>query len=235
MNSNLSPREIEQLSSLLDETLPLPEATRLRARLEREPALREVYEQMRQGRSLLRRLPARRAPHNFTLKRNMVGVRPPAPRLFPAFQWSAAFSAALFLLTWGWNGLMGGGAAFGAAAPLAASAPQAEAPLAAEPLPTEESLSIMAAPEETPAPEMRILAPKAQPTALLFAAPPAEAGGAESDPSAKSAPATEAPPAGNPSASMSPLTLLFGGLTLLLLAAAWSLRWRAEYKFRQGK
>jgi len=230
MNPSPSSREIEQLSSLLDASLPVNEATRLRARLEREPELRQAYEQLREARQALRSLPARRAPRNFILSRSMAGVRAPTPRLFPAFQWGAAFSAALFVLSWGWTALMGN-LTFGASAPLAASAPQA-APLAAEALPTEGAMQALApaSAEETPQPEAARLAPAPAATDMLFAAAPEQGNSADSGPSAKAAgsplSASPAPPAFAP---------WLGGLTLLLAACAWALRWQAERKFRQRK
>jgi hypothetical protein len=95
---------------------------------------------LRATRTLLRKLPRRRAPRNFTLTRTMVGLNPPLPRSYPAFRFVTTIATLLFFFTFGVNalapqfaqpiGLGGGGGAdqtelFSAQAPAATEAPAA--------------------------------------------------------------------------------------------------------------
>jgi hypothetical protein len=110
---------------------------------------------LRSARGLLRQLPLRKAPRNFTLTPKMVGKNPPLPRTYPAFRFVSALATLLLFFTLGLNffapqmasqapafGMGGGGApdTYSAQAPAAATeAPAAtEAAAAAElaPLPT---------------------------------------------------------------------------------------------------
>ena len=69
----MNQRDLELLSSYLDGHLNPSEITRLEARLKTDPQLASVLTDLRATRSLLRKLPQRRAPRNFTLTRKMVG------------------------------------------------------------------------------------------------------------------------------------------------------------------
>ena len=79
--------------------------------------------------------PSRKAPRNFTLTRQMVGLKPPLPRSYSFFRFSTAFATVLLTLTFaanlivprlslvrrshvydGWGGGYGGGPAESAAA-----------------------------------------------------------------------------------------------------------------------
>lgn len=144
-------RDVEQLSAYLDGQLDAGEAARLESRLEADPQLASVFEALRQSRAVLRHLPQRRAPRNFTLTPKMVGQKPPLPRAYPFFRFSTALAAALLLFTFAVNTIgtiplgamapapygMGGNAAEEPAlameAPAATEAPpQSEAPVAPE-------------------------------------------------------------------------------------------------------
>ncbi len=207
--------DIEKLSSLLDERLPAGETQRLRARLEQEPNLRADLENLRQARALLRQLPQRRAPRNFTLSRQMAGLRAPTPRLFPLFQWASALTAIFFLFSLGLNWQ-------------SASAPAAEAPMLAaaapaEALPAETETPPLAAlaPAATsdPGAELRSLAPEATSVKM---APPADT--QNGLPAASPAPASSWPKSSG----------ALAGLALLLALTGWAIRWRAEQKFKRG-
>ena len=67
MTQTPSFRDVQQLSAYLDGQLKPSEAARLESRLQSEPGLASIFEELRQTRSLLRQLPQRRAPRNFTL------------------------------------------------------------------------------------------------------------------------------------------------------------------------
>ncbi len=156
-------RDLELLSSYLDGQLAPSDSARLEARLSSDPELRAVLDDLRGARSLLRGLPLRKAPRNFTLTPKMVGKNPPLPRTYPAFRFVTALATLLLFFTVGLNFLapqltsqapmygMGGGGAevesFAAEAPAAAAteAPATEAPaeepsVQMAPLPTESLL-----------------------------------------------------------------------------------------------
>ncbi|HRJ58998.1 MAG TPA: hypothetical protein PK152_18065 [Anaerolineales bacterium] len=109
-------REIEHLSAYLDGQLNQAESARLESRIKSDPELNSVLSDLRATRSLLRKLPARKAPRNFTLTRKMVGLKPPLPRTYPLFRLATTFAAVLFLLSFSVNALSPY-FSFGAAAP----------------------------------------------------------------------------------------------------------------------
>lgn len=152
-------RDIELLSSYLDGQLKSEaERARLEARLSSDPELRAVLSDLRSTRGLLRQLPMRKAPRNFTLTPKMVGKNPPLPRTYPAFRFVTALASLLLFFTVGLNFLapqlasqppafgMGGGGApevFSAQAPAATEAAAGdafatEAPAVEAPAPAEE-------------------------------------------------------------------------------------------------
>jgi hypothetical protein len=96
-------RDAEQLSAYPDGALSQAESARLEARLKTDPALAAVYRELRQSRALLRQLPARRAPRNFTLTPKMAGIKPPLPRSFSIFRLASALAAILFFFTYAIN------------------------------------------------------------------------------------------------------------------------------------
>jgi anti-sigma factor RsiW len=98
-------RDIEQLSAYLDGELSHTDAARLETRLGADPQLASVLEALRQSRAVLRHLPQRRAPRNFTLTPKMVGQKPPLPRAYPFFRFSTALAAALLLFTFAINAI----------------------------------------------------------------------------------------------------------------------------------
>jgi len=142
----MNQRDLELLSAYLDGQLSPSDSTRLEARLKSDPQLASVLNDLRATRSLLRKLPARKAPRNFTLTRKMVGQNPPMPRAYPVFRFATALATLLFFFSFGLNSVgrlaapafgMGGGGADTSeesAQSLAAEAPAAtEAPAMAEP------------------------------------------------------------------------------------------------------
>lgn len=169
-------RDIETLSAYIDGQLNASDAARLEARLKTDPELASVMNDLRAARGILRKLPARKAPRNFTLTRQMVGLKPPMPRTYPLFRLATAFAAVLFLFSFtattlapminfssmsapvgygsggGCDGCGGGGGAD----------PTMEAAMAAESAPvaaTEESLAQDIAPTTTADPAAAAMAP----------------------------------------------------------------------------
>ncbi|HLA87764.1 MAG TPA: hypothetical protein VJL10_07075, partial [Anaerolineales bacterium] len=96
-------QEIELLSSYLDGQLNASESTRLESRLSSDRELASVLNDIRSARGILRKLPARKAPRNFTLTRKMVGLRPPLPRVYPIFRFSTAFATILLMISFAAN------------------------------------------------------------------------------------------------------------------------------------
>lgn len=136
-------REIEQLSAYLDGELNSSESARMETRLKSDPELESILSDLRSTRSLLKKLPARKAPRNFALTRKMVGLKPPLPRTYPLFRLATTFATILFILSFSVNALSpyftfgasaapvfgyGGGGGGGDAAAME-EAPAAEAPL----------------------------------------------------------------------------------------------------------
>jgi anti-sigma factor RsiW len=96
-------RDLELLSSYLDGQLKPSETARLEARLSTDPNLRAVLDDLRSARGLLRQLPLRKAPRNFTLTPKMVGKNPPLPRSYPAFRFVTALASLMLFFTLGLN------------------------------------------------------------------------------------------------------------------------------------
>lgn len=99
----MKPRDLELLSSYLDGQLSPSDVTRLESRLKTDPRLADVLSDLRATRNLLRKLPKRRAPRNFTLTRKMVGQNPPLPRTYPLFRFASALASLLFVFSFGLN------------------------------------------------------------------------------------------------------------------------------------
>lgn len=146
-------RDIELLSAYLDGQLKPADSARLESRLKSDQELLAVMDDLRAARNLLRRLPQRRAPRNFTLTRKMVGQNPPMPRAYPFFRFATTIATLLLFFTFGLNFLapqltaapgfgMGGGQgdpsvdlfsqSQPAEPPAAAEAPATEAPAATQ-------------------------------------------------------------------------------------------------------
>jgi anti-sigma factor RsiW len=110
--------DIEQLSSYLDGQLGLSESARLESRLSSDPELASAFNDLRAARGILRKLPSRKAPRNFMLTRQMVGLKPPLPRSYSFFRLSTTFATILLMFTFAANALTQlPRMTFGAAAP----------------------------------------------------------------------------------------------------------------------
>jgi anti-sigma factor RsiW len=187
-------RDIELLSSYLDGQLSPSESARLESRLSSDPNLRAILDDLREARGLLRQLPARKAPRNFRLTREMVGLKPPLPRAYPTFRFATAVATLLLAITFGIN-------AIGPSLASRAAAPAAEAVGmggggggCAEPCGFEPSLQVPAA-TESPATEAPVEPPVAAPSLALVPTetPPAAADSVPQSgtPVAKEAPTEE--------------------------------------------
>lgn len=99
-------RDIEQFSAYLDEQLSPSESARLESRISSDPELASAFNDIRSARVILRKLPARKAPRNFSLTRQMVGLKPPLPRSYSFFRFSTAFATILLMLTFAANSIV---------------------------------------------------------------------------------------------------------------------------------
>ena len=99
----MNQRDLELLSSYLDGQLGPSDVSQLEARLKTDLQLVSVLNDLRATRSLLRKLPKRRAPRNFTLTRKMVGLNPPMPRAYPIFKFASVLATLLLVFSFGLN------------------------------------------------------------------------------------------------------------------------------------
>jgi hypothetical protein len=158
-------RDVELLSSYLDGQTSPSDSTRLESRLKTDPALASALGALRESRTLLRRLPKRRAPRNFLLTPKMVGQKPPLPRSYPVFRFATALATILFALSFVANqtsqlaasapaayGIGGGGGDTYATQPPATQPPMVEsAPAATQPPAPEPTMfTALNAPTATP-------------------------------------------------------------------------------------
>ncbi|MBN8656210.1 MAG: hypothetical protein J0M11_10765 [Anaerolineae bacterium] len=166
-------RDIENLSAYLDGQLSASDAAQMEARLKSDPELESALRDLSAARGILRKLPTRKAPRNFTLTRQMVGLKPPLPRSYPLFRFATVFAAILFMCSFTANtvtpffslgfggaaapatygGMGGGGGCDGpceeAAMEEAPAATEEAFMQAAEPAATEEAAPMDAAPVTT--------------------------------------------------------------------------------------
>ena len=233
-------RDIELLSSYLDGQLKPSETARLETRLSTDPNLRAVLDDLRSARGLLRQLPMRKAPRNFTLTPKMVGKNPPLPRSYPAFRFVTALASLMLFFTLGlnflgpqlaqpFNGGFGGG---GAPEVFSAEEAPPEAPAVAESAATEAPAT--EAPAAEPAIQMQpfptsTVAP-AQDSATRELQTPDEKQGVMSE-----ADVAEQPQAINPFPTVPPSWQIalagiaaLGALVMVLMRQAATSRWRQK-------
>jgi hypothetical protein len=103
MTPTLSFRDVEQLSAYLDGQLTPTEVASLESRLASNPELAAALEELRQARSVLRQLPQRSVPRNFTLTPKLVGLKPPLPRTYPIFRLASVVATLLLFLSFAAN------------------------------------------------------------------------------------------------------------------------------------
>lgn len=247
-------REIENLSAYLDGQLDSKESAKLESRLKSDPELESALRDLRSARGILRGLPARKAPRNFTLTRQMVGLKPPLPRTYPLIRFATVFASILFLLSFTANALSPLAGFGGAAAPVQSfgmgggcegceGAPAQEAAAATEAPATEEAFAAEMAPavEEPPAADsgpssaatnMPELLPTDgartfEPTPFLKEPEP-EPSAEESAPETANQPGAESEP---PASSIN-WTMLFLGIAILGVIILWVMKFTARNKWR---
>jgi hypothetical protein len=222
-------RDLELLSSYLDGQLKPSDSARLEARLASDPELRAVLDDLRAARGLLRQLPMRRAPRNFTLTPKMVGKNPPLPRSYPAFRFVTALASLMLFFTLGLNFLgpqmMAVPLAFGQGGGGAPEIPPAEAPSAAEAIPATEAPAEQPPAELMPLPTATI---SAEDSATRELQTPTEKQGVMSEADVPSQPEPQNPLPMVPSVWQIVLAAiaLLGALVMLLMRQAATSRWK---------
>jgi hypothetical protein len=174
-------RDAELLSAYLDGQLQAGEAARLESRLAVDAGLRNVLDDLRVARGLLKRTPRRKASRNFTLHPTDARVRAPRPLAVPVLRYAGALASILFLFSLATNSFgptmsrtlaaarpsfgMGGGVGGGEPVPppealamAPANAPAAEAPAA----PQDSAVPTMEAVQKTAPAEAAGAAPSQQ-------------------------------------------------------------------------
>jgi hypothetical protein len=101
MNAQITPKDWQILSEYLDGQLSPRDRSKLEQRMQSRPELRDGLEELRRLRSLLRTVPRRKVPHNFTLTRAMVEKPAPArwSNWIPALSFSSAIATFLLILS----------------------------------------------------------------------------------------------------------------------------------------
>lgn len=148
MITGVSPRDLEQLSALLDNALDARQRAALETRLKSDAALAAGLKQLESTRTLLRRAPQRRAPRNFTLTPAMAGQRPASASGWNSLNFVSAIASLLLVVVLAGDLWANGAIASGAAAPAAEEAPQALMAAEAAPTLTEEAAGDAATPTE---------------------------------------------------------------------------------------
>lgn len=229
-----SSRDFELLSAYLDGQLSQTDTTRLESRIKADPELRSVYDGLRQTRALLRQLPSRRAPRNFRLTPQMVGIKPSTPRIFPVFRLASVFATLLLLIGYGIN-LSASAASMAAPTTMAydtymAPAGNGAAEIATQPEPTPET----AAPKFAPtAPTSET--PEIQQNKYAAETPSANRSMANISPNAESQLAMDSAPAPTAELPVHP-GWLFGllGLAVFSSAGAFIVHLRARQSWHQN-
>ncbi|GIK55405.1 MAG: hypothetical protein BroJett015_10680 [Chloroflexota bacterium] len=121
-------RHQEAISAYLDNALSPAERQRFEQQMAQDPALQAEVAQQQQTRALLRQLPPRQVPRNFTLDPALYGrpARQPLITYYPTLRAATVLTAVLFFFVIGLNLFMGGSASMAPAADMAVSQLTAE-------------------------------------------------------------------------------------------------------------
>jgi hypothetical protein len=258
MTNTPSFRDVEKLSAYLDGQLKPSEIARLETRLQTEPQLASILKDLRQTRGLLRQLPQRRAPRNFTLTPKMVGQKPPLPRTYPIFRFATALATLFLFLTFATNfmaprlvrtgapyppGIGGYGGGGDAEPELQMESAPAEEPAETEPSMEEEAPAAeepaapeLLAPEPTPMPPAAEDSARAEPTlgpsekSGVQAVPTGEDFAQQTVPDETEQPKPVTPPIGVTVQFVLAGIAILSGLIALILRYIAIRKWRAKAK-----
>jgi hypothetical protein len=98
--SDLSARDLEQLSAYIDRELTAKETARLEKRLQADRTMRWALNELKATANVIEKLPQVQPPRNLTLTAEMVGV-PKRRNLYPIFRLATAIAAVAFALVVG--------------------------------------------------------------------------------------------------------------------------------------
>jgi len=102
MTTTIPPRDWETLSAYLDGQLNPKQLERLEGRLRDDVGLRSALDEIRRTSAILRSQPKLRAPHNFTLSPDMVGMpasRRATSRAYPILRFASVLISILFVVS----------------------------------------------------------------------------------------------------------------------------------------
>jgi hypothetical protein len=100
MNEVVPPKEWEEMSMFLDEQLNPKDRERLESQLQQSPELQSALDELRALRSLLRSQPEIKAPRNYSLSADTVGIQfkqRNVGSIFPALSFAAVIASLLFV------------------------------------------------------------------------------------------------------------------------------------------
>ena len=100
-------RDLEQLSAYIDLRLSPAEKMKVEARLETDPAFKKLFTELTYTRRLLRALPQKRAPRNFTLSAEFATSPRRASWLQPALSFVSIAAAVLLVVVFASSYLLG--------------------------------------------------------------------------------------------------------------------------------
>jgi len=172
-------RDVEQLSAYLDGRLKPSERSRLENRVNTDPELKEILNELRNTRRLLRSLPKARVPRNFTLSPRMAVVKP-LRRTYPAMGFVSALASILLVVVlvsdWYGSGAVKLSARSGEALQVFVTmeVEKRAADAGTDVQTPEPMLAMEASPEEALRDESESMTAPAAEAPLMFAAPPAE-------------------------------------------------------------
>jgi hypothetical protein len=95
---SISDRDFEALSAYLDGELAGKALARMEARLQTNQDLQEAYEKLQRTRTVMRSLPKLRAPRNYQLTPEMVGITQEPPRAFPVLRLASVLATLILFL-----------------------------------------------------------------------------------------------------------------------------------------
>ncbi|MBA4384507.1 MAG: hypothetical protein C0410_07205 [Anaerolinea sp.] len=125
MSMTLTQKDWLLISAFLDGRLSDVENTALKTRLDSDADFKSAFHEIQYTRRLLRSLPPKRAPRNFTLSAEYAKKRSLKWGLNRFFGWVSAASAVAVMAIFAWSNLFVFQAKMAAPAPMLASAPEA--------------------------------------------------------------------------------------------------------------
>jgi hypothetical protein len=131
MKAQILQQDWERISAYLDGQLDTKATEKVKRDLDARPELRKAFADLQRYKAIVKQIPMRRVRRNFTLKPEMVGIKP-LTRLVPVFRLASAVIAAVAVVLFAID-LLPSLVNFSAAAPQAAALTSAESAPSAAP------------------------------------------------------------------------------------------------------